>query len=210
MRWDALLAHATQVDPESPFWFGLPREVASGLHPWDEYVLAASDGRVRRVHRRPLRRHRRSDATLARPQDWLDRQRAESASLPERPGATALVQYEVTGGPDGTVVFHTQLEDGRIVENALGADDDADFTMLLSLDEFVSIASGDEDPTVGYMQGRVKVTGNIGRMLSVLPVTTSTDVARRHARRGRDRRGLNVSRRGVRSTPPPSWCGRRR
>ena len=42
VRWDALLAHATQIDPESPFWFGLPREVAGELHPWDEYQLAAS------------------------------------------------------------------------------------------------------------------------------------------------------------------------
>ncbi len=36
----ALLAHATQVDPTSPFWFGLPPEVASTVHPVDEYVLA--------------------------------------------------------------------------------------------------------------------------------------------------------------------------
>jgi mycothiol S-conjugate amidase len=42
VRWDALLAHATQVDPESPFWFGLPREVATHLHPWDDYQLARS------------------------------------------------------------------------------------------------------------------------------------------------------------------------
>ncbi|WP_436795321.1 mycothiol conjugate amidase Mca [Actinospongicola halichondriae] len=42
VRWDALLAHATQVDPTSPFWFGLPREVAGAIHPWDEYVLAVS------------------------------------------------------------------------------------------------------------------------------------------------------------------------
>src|SRR3954470_8054950 len=27
VRMEALLAHATQVDPKSPFWFGLPREV---------------------------------------------------------------------------------------------------------------------------------------------------------------------------------------
>ena len=26
VRRDALLAHATQIDPTSPFWFGLPRE----------------------------------------------------------------------------------------------------------------------------------------------------------------------------------------
>ena len=28
VRFEALLAHATQVDPTSPFWFGLPREVS--------------------------------------------------------------------------------------------------------------------------------------------------------------------------------------
>ncbi|MDZ7675862.1 MAG: mycothiol conjugate amidase Mca [Acidimicrobiales bacterium] len=42
VRWDALLSHATQVDPTSPFWFGLPREIAADLHPWDEYELAVS------------------------------------------------------------------------------------------------------------------------------------------------------------------------
>ncbi|HXX89865.1 MAG TPA: mycothiol conjugate amidase Mca [Acidimicrobiales bacterium] len=38
----ALLAHATQVDPASPFWFGLPPEVARTIHPVDEYELARS------------------------------------------------------------------------------------------------------------------------------------------------------------------------
>jgi len=42
VRWEALLAHASQIDPESPFWFGLPREVAAAVHPWDEYILAVS------------------------------------------------------------------------------------------------------------------------------------------------------------------------
>lgn len=42
VRLDALLAHATQVDPTSPFWFGLPREEARKIHPFDDYVLARS------------------------------------------------------------------------------------------------------------------------------------------------------------------------
>ena len=42
VRRQALLAHATQVDPVSPFWFGLPPEVARSVHPVDEYVLARS------------------------------------------------------------------------------------------------------------------------------------------------------------------------
>jgi mycothiol S-conjugate amidase len=38
VRLDALLAHATQIDPNSPFWFGLPRDVAEAIHPYDDYV----------------------------------------------------------------------------------------------------------------------------------------------------------------------------
>jgi mycothiol S-conjugate amidase len=40
VRLEALLAHATQVDPTSPFWFGLPREVARKVHPFEDYILA--------------------------------------------------------------------------------------------------------------------------------------------------------------------------
>ena len=42
VRRDALLAHASQVDPASRFWFGLPPEVARTIHPYDDYVLARS------------------------------------------------------------------------------------------------------------------------------------------------------------------------
>ena len=42
VRQEALLAHATQIDPGSPFWFGLPADVASAVHPYDDYVLAGS------------------------------------------------------------------------------------------------------------------------------------------------------------------------
>jgi mycothiol S-conjugate amidase len=38
----ALLAHATQVDPTSKFWFGLPPEILKAIHPYDDYILARS------------------------------------------------------------------------------------------------------------------------------------------------------------------------
>jgi len=41
-RCDALLAHATQVDPNEGFWFPLPREIAANVYPWDDYELAIS------------------------------------------------------------------------------------------------------------------------------------------------------------------------
>lgn len=41
-RCDALLAHATQVDPNEGFWFPLPRPIAAAVYPWDDYELARS------------------------------------------------------------------------------------------------------------------------------------------------------------------------
>jgi mycothiol S-conjugate amidase len=42
VRGDALKAHATQVDPTSKFWFGLPPEVMREIYPFDQYLLARS------------------------------------------------------------------------------------------------------------------------------------------------------------------------
>lgn len=45
-HWDvgiqALRAHATQIDPASPFWFGLPDDVARTIYPFDDYRLEFS------------------------------------------------------------------------------------------------------------------------------------------------------------------------
>lgn len=106
-------------------------------------------------------------------QAWLDLQRELTADLPARPGAAARIEYRVTGGPGGEVLFHQVMEDGRIVDNRLGPVEDPDFSVQIGHADFVDVVRGELDQTVGFMQGRVKVTGNIGRMLSVLPVTTS-------------------------------------
>ncbi len=41
-RKAALIAHATQIDPASPFWFGLPDDVAETVFPFEVYRLAQS------------------------------------------------------------------------------------------------------------------------------------------------------------------------
>ncbi len=42
VRRHALLAHGTQIDPTSKFWFGLPEEEARKIYPYDDYILAES------------------------------------------------------------------------------------------------------------------------------------------------------------------------
>jgi mycothiol S-conjugate amidase len=38
----ALRAHATQIDPNSKHWFGLPPDIARTTYPYDDYILAQS------------------------------------------------------------------------------------------------------------------------------------------------------------------------
>ena len=41
-RTGSLRAHATQVDPSEPFWFGLSDEELSGAYPYEDWILARS------------------------------------------------------------------------------------------------------------------------------------------------------------------------
>jgi mycothiol S-conjugate amidase len=42
-RTQALLAHATQVDPTEPFWFGLDDDQLATIYPWEDWILAKSN-----------------------------------------------------------------------------------------------------------------------------------------------------------------------
>ena len=43
VRREALLAHATQIDPNEAFWFGLPDDAAAEAYPYEDYILARSE-----------------------------------------------------------------------------------------------------------------------------------------------------------------------
>lgn len=106
-------------------------------------------------------------------QEWCDAHRSLGADLPERPGASARLQVVVTGAPAGEVRYVQHIEDGRIVECALGHDADADVTLTQTYADAVLILRGDLDASAAFMQGRVKVTGNMGRLMAVMPFLQS-------------------------------------
>lgn len=108
-------------------------------------------------------------------QEWLDLQRELAAEFPERPGASARMQYVVTGAPDGDVKYHTVIENGAIVENSLGTDEQAEFTLTATYDDSVKILQGELDANAAFMQGRMKVTGNMGKLMSLMPLTQSPE-----------------------------------
>ena len=113
----ALIAHRTQIDPES-HWMQVPDDLLRETFPWEEYVLARSlvpglaDAERRRARARPVRRRagrasRRDHEPSADQEGRRERRRGRAAGSTAgsggaaRPAARGVVQVVVTGLPDG-------------------------------------------------------------------------------------------------------------
>jgi predicted lipid carrier protein YhbT len=108
-------------------------------------------------------------------QEWLDESRKLAEDQPVRPGATAKMQYVVTGGPDGDIRYYWVLENGKLLESRLGDLADADITLTQTYEDARKIQQGELDPNAAFMQGRMKVTGNMGKLMTLMPLTNSPE-----------------------------------
>jgi putative sterol carrier protein len=108
-------------------------------------------------------------------QEWLDESRKMAEGQPERAGASARMQYVVTGGPDGDIDYYWVLENGKISQSQLGRLDDAEVTLTTAYPDALRIQKGELDANAAFMQGKVKVTGNMAKVMSLLPITNSPE-----------------------------------
>jgi putative sterol carrier protein len=108
-------------------------------------------------------------------QEWLDEARALAHDQPERPGASATMQFVVTGGPDGDVTYYWVITDGRLAESGLGELPDPEVTMTTTYADAVAVQKGDLDPNAAFMQGKTKVTGNMGKLMQLMPLTMTPE-----------------------------------
>jgi putative sterol carrier protein len=109
-------------------------------------------------------------------QEWLEERRKLAQDFPERPGATARMQYEIKDAPGGdTIWFYDVIENGKMTESKLGQDPDAEFTLSLTYDDNVKVQKAELDANAAFMQGRMKVTGNMGKLMSLMPLTQSPE-----------------------------------
>jgi len=108
-------------------------------------------------------------------QEWLDESKQLAEGQPERPGASARMQYIVTGGPDGDIHYYWVLENGKLKESVLGDLPDAEVTMTQTYEDAMKIQQGELDANAAFMQGRVKVSGNMAKLMSLLPLTNAPE-----------------------------------
>ena len=108
-------------------------------------------------------------------QEWLDEFVTLAADQPTRPGATVKIQYKVTDGPAGDIDYYWVIDEGKILEAKLGTIGDADFAMTSTYDDQSKLQKGELEATAAFMQGKMKVTGNMAKMMSLLPITNSPE-----------------------------------
>jgi putative sterol carrier protein len=85
------------------------------------------------------------------------------------PGPTAVVQVVVTGTDlDHDGKWYLRLDDGVVAEAAAGVIAAPDLTLTVPYPDGAAMAAGDLDPSVAFMQGRMKTAGDPGLVLDVL------------------------------------------
>ncbi len=84
------------------------------------------------------------------------------------PGPSLTVQSIVTGGVDGDAEAALRLDDGVVVEAASGALAAPDVTLTATSADAATMAAGELDPSVAFMQGRMKTAGDPGLLLELL------------------------------------------
>ncbi len=116
-------------------------------------------------------------------QEWLDLTTRIWAETLDDSGPSAAIQVLLTGAPGPDTGYWWMLEDGRLRRAGTGPietsgsgpqGEKADVTLTETYADAVAIQAGTMDLNALVMQGRVKVSGDLAKLMSVLPVTASS------------------------------------
>lgn len=85
--------------------------------------------------------------------------------------AVTMLNAKLDGGFDGTAKFVIEDEGSILLddEGARAGDDEAEVTMTADAGTFRDILEGELDPTAAFASGRLKVDGDIGVAMRLVP-----------------------------------------
>jgi hypothetical protein len=118
---------------------------------------------------RPSREDRTVPEWLS--EEWVKELASLAEARPPVPGATGTISVAITGGPGGDVLYHWSYRDGVPGAGGIGAAADADLSLIIGEADARTVASGDMEPSVAYMRGRLKASGDNALLLGLLAST---------------------------------------
>jgi hypothetical protein len=81
---------------------------------------------------------------------------------PDRAGSTsAAIHWIVTGGPNGSDTYEVRIADGRCETAAEPSTDAPDLAITVAPLDFVKVVSGNGNPVMMFMTGRLKAKGDL-------------------------------------------------
>jgi hypothetical protein len=108
-------------------------------------------------------------------EDWAASFAAATDGLPEVPAASGVVVLKFTGGTRKEISVQWSYQDGAPAAGTLGAAAGADLEVTLAAPDAADVISGAVEPSVAFMRGRLKASGDGGLLLAFLESTTSEE-----------------------------------
>ena len=109
--------------------------------------------------------------------EWAEEAAPLTRLLPGIPGAGGSVSLAVSGGRRQEAGFHWSYADGTPAAGEAGTDASADLVLLLTSDDALEVLRGDVEPSVSFMRGRLKASGDGALLLGFLKSTTEPGFA---------------------------------
>ncbi len=106
-------------------------------------------------------------------EEWLKELAALAGSRPPVPGATGTVSITIAGAPGGEAAYHWSYRDGTPGEGGIGSPAHADLVLSISAADAETVVTGAVEPSVAYMRGRLKATGDGALLLGFLASTAT-------------------------------------
>jgi hypothetical protein len=106
--------------------------------------------------------------------EWSQDVAALAGSRPPVPGANGTVSLTVTRGKGIAAAYHWAYKAGEPGAGGVGQMADADLVLTIPDADAALVAAGEIEPSVAYMRGRLKATGDGALLLGWLE-STATD-----------------------------------
>ena len=114
--------------------------------------------------------------------EWAAEVGAFWTDLPDAPGAEGTVSWAVATAPRREVAFHWTYRDGRVVAGGPGGGESPCLALSVAAGDAPDLLSGRTEPSVAFMRGRLKASGEGAVLLAFLASTVGEGFERWRSR----------------------------